>query len=57
MDLIKTALSSLHDTHQKSEDDNSDIKPRRDNFVTETSDIEMKVQQLFSMVGTWFNFS
>ncbi|XP_059178322.1 putative leucine-rich repeat-containing protein DDB_G0290503 [Physella acuta] len=41
---IETILSSLQDTKQKTEDDISEIKQWRDNFVTEQSDMGIKVQ-------------
>ncbi|XP_059164680.1 nuclease SbcCD subunit C-like [Physella acuta] len=43
---IETALSSLQDTKQKTEDDISEIKQWRDNFVTEQNDIGIKVENL-----------
>ncbi|XP_059164666.1 uncharacterized protein LOC131947465 [Physella acuta] len=43
---IETALSSLQDTKQKTEDDISEIKKWRDNFVTEQKDIRIKIEKL-----------
>ncbi|XP_059164583.1 putative leucine-rich repeat-containing protein DDB_G0290503 [Physella acuta] len=43
---IETTLSSLHDTQHKSTDDISEIKQRRDNFVTEQSDNWVNIDQL-----------
>ncbi|XP_059164658.1 putative leucine-rich repeat-containing protein DDB_G0290503 [Physella acuta] len=40
---FETVLSSLQDTKQKTEDDISEIKQWRDNFVTEHSDLGIKV--------------
>ncbi|XP_059178338.1 uncharacterized protein LOC131957622 [Physella acuta] len=43
---FETTLSSLQDTKQKTEDDMSEIKQWRDNFVTEYSDMGIKVENL-----------
>ncbi|XP_059164579.1 uncharacterized protein LOC131947386 isoform X2 [Physella acuta] len=43
---IETTLSSLQNTQHKSTDDISEIKQWRDNFVTEQSDIGVKIEQL-----------
>ncbi|XP_059164625.1 putative leucine-rich repeat-containing protein DDB_G0290503 [Physella acuta] len=43
---IETTLSSLQDTQYKSTDDISEIKQWRDNFVTEQSDMGVKIEQL-----------
>ncbi|XP_059178335.1 uncharacterized protein LOC131957618 [Physella acuta] len=41
---IETVLSSLQNATQKTEDDISEIKQWRDNFVTEQSDLGIKIQ-------------
>ncbi|XP_059178340.1 uncharacterized protein LOC131957623 [Physella acuta] len=43
---IETALSSLQDTKQKTEDDISEIKQWRDNFVAEQSDMGINIDNL-----------
>ncbi|XP_059178328.1 filamin A-interacting protein 1-like isoform X1 [Physella acuta] len=43
---IETVLSTLQDTKQKTEDDISELKQRRDNFVTEQSEVGIKIEKL-----------
>ncbi|XP_059178332.1 uncharacterized protein LOC131957615 [Physella acuta] len=43
---IETALSSLQDTKQKTEDDIDEIKQWRDNFTTEQSDMGINIEKL-----------
>ncbi|XP_059170474.1 putative leucine-rich repeat-containing protein DDB_G0290503 [Physella acuta] len=43
---IETTLTSLQDTKQKTEDDISEIKQWRDNFVTKQSDMVMKINNV-----------
>ncbi|XP_059178341.1 uncharacterized protein LOC131957624 [Physella acuta] len=43
---IETALTSLQDTKQKTEDDISGIKQWRDNFVTEQSEMAVKISNV-----------
>ncbi|XP_059162673.1 putative leucine-rich repeat-containing protein DDB_G0290503 [Physella acuta] len=45
LELIETAISSLQDTKQKTEDDISEIKQWRDTFVSEQNDTALKTEQ------------
>ncbi|XP_059164497.1 uncharacterized protein LOC131947319 [Physella acuta] len=46
LELIETALSFVHDDNDKSTEDISEIKQWRDNFVTEQSDMRLKIEQM-----------
>ncbi|XP_059178348.1 uncharacterized protein LOC131957633 [Physella acuta] len=46
LEQIELTLTSLQDTKQKTEDDISELKQWRDNFVTEQNDMVVKVDQL-----------
>ncbi|XP_059162672.1 synaptonemal complex protein 1-like [Physella acuta] len=47
LELIETALSSLQDTKQKTEDDISEIKQWKDTFVSERENTTLKTEQFF----------
>ncbi|XP_059162704.1 uncharacterized protein LOC131946080 [Physella acuta] len=47
--LIKTALSTLHDTHLQTDEDKPELQQRRDNNVQEPCDIDVKVEKIVSM--------